>query len=286
MKTISYSLFGDGSERPKNCFEFETYLRGLMINVRMDRLLYPDWYIHLALDEATYQGEYKPLFDALSVLAIKVSIHPNDKPLCEKMLWRMFPVFIKDGHGTKINSHVICRDLDSVATYREVQAVEEWIAEDKTIHCITDSISHTIPMLGGMIGVIPRYLTERIGVNDWKDFQKLYTGFNMHKKGADQDFLNRIVYPKCADSATEHFVKGMIWNLAEGNGRHYRIDEGYPTTLHPDLKQSNQVCGHIGSAGYYEMELMRFLNQFDVHKEDYQKLESQYSEVFHWARGK
>ena len=41
------------------------------------------------------------------------------------------------------------RDLDSVPTQREADAVEEWLRSGKTLHVMRDHPSHTFPMLGG-----------------------------------------------------------------------------------------------------------------------------------------
>jgi len=167
MKCISYALFGYNKEQQANCFSFDSYLRGLCINLRMNRLLYPDWEIVLNLDQSTYDG-FKDLFDRLP---ISVRIH-EPAPLCKAMLWRMKPIFeMENGHWKY--SHVLCRDLDSPATYREVQAVNYWMMRDKALHAITDSVSHDIPLMGGMIGVIPKYFTH--SGNTWEAMLMVWT---------------------------------------------------------------------------------------------------------------
>ena len=278
MNVISYSLFGYSDVTPKNCFEFHAYLRGLMINLRMNRLLYPDWKMFLALDESTYKGEFKQLFIELQdKFGVIIKVMPDNKQLCMKMLWRLLPIWERNVQ------RVLCRDLDSVATYREAQAVQEWIEEEHSIHCITDSISHNIPMMGGMIGFHVESFQNRTNNYKWDQIESYAANYDMTKKGADQKMLNECIYPKICHSATEHFVKGMNWNKPERDGRHYRIDEGYPMDLNADLKASNHTCGHIGSAGFYELELFKFLKQFDIHADEYKNIEQDYSEVFYWA---
>lgn len=160
-KCLSYSLFGYGKERADNCFDFHSYLRGLAISIRMNRLIYPDWEVVLNTDRPTYEA-FKNLFDKYPII---VHIH-EEAPLCKAMLWRMFPVFETENGKWKY-SHVLCRDLDSPATYREAQAVQFWMNRDKTMHAITDSISHDVALMGGMIGVIPKYFTQKAG-NNWE----------------------------------------------------------------------------------------------------------------------
>lgn len=140
MKAISYSLFGYNKARQENCFDFNSYLRGLMISLRMNRLIMPEWVTVLNTDKSTYEA-FKDLFDNCG---IEVLIH-EDAPLCKAMLWRLKPVYeMKDGQWKY--SHVLCRDLDSPITWREAKCVQYWLNKGTAIHAITDSVSHNIPM--------------------------------------------------------------------------------------------------------------------------------------------
>lgn len=280
MKAVSYALFGYGKKPPESCFEFNSYCRGLMINIRVNRIVFPGWVNVLNLDASTYNSPYKPLFDWLVSKGImKINIC-KDAPLCMAMLWRLKPIFDKDENGNWLYTHVLCRDIDSVCTYRDAQAVAQWIQEDKTIHCITDSVSHNIPMMGGMIGFRPHYVTERLGVKNWQQMVNLGS-FDWNRKGTDQDFLNKYVYPKCSDSATEHFVKGMRHNLKEEDGRHYSIPD-IEIGVDPLYKELDLVCGHIGSAGYYEIQMVKFLCEVDPYRGEYKEIENQFKNLFYW----
>lgn len=277
---ISYGLFGYGKKPPESCFEFNSYCRGLMINIRVNRIVFPGWVNVLNLDASTYNSPYRPLFDWLVSKGImKINIC-KDAPLCMAMLWRLKPIFDKDEKGNWQYTHVLCRDIDSVCTYRDAQAVAQWIQEDKTIHCITDSVSHNIPMMGGMIGFRPHYVTERLGVKNWQQMVNLGS-FDWNRKGTDQDFLNKYVYPKCSDSATEHFVKGMRHNLKEEDGRHYSIPD-IEIGVDPLYKELDLVCGHIGSAGYYEIQMVKFLCEVDPYRNEYKEIEDQFKNLFYW----
>ena len=140
-KAISYALFGFNKERQLNCFDFNSYLTGLMINVRLARLIYPDWTIVLNTDQNTYNG-FKPLFDGIGG---DIYIHP-EAPLCKAMLGSLHPAFMADKYP-----HVICRDLDSPLTYREAQCVKFCENRENGLQAIADSVSHGSPLLGGMI---------------------------------------------------------------------------------------------------------------------------------------
>ena len=56
MKAIVYSLFGYNKQREENCFDFNSYLRGFMLCLRSNRLLYPQWRTILEIDKASYDG--------------------------------------------------------------------------------------------------------------------------------------------------------------------------------------------------------------------------------------
>ena len=288
MKAVVYSLFGYGKPREANSFDFPSYLRGLMVNVRMNRLLFPDWHIIVETHHDTYEA-FKDLFSC-------VDVRVNDPaPLCLAMLWRMKPIFETE-HGVWKYDHVICRDTDSPPTYREAQAVQYWINRDKAVHAITDSVSHKIPMLGGMIGVRPRYYTERVA-QTWQEMIDLGRGIDFKNKGSDQTFLNTHIYPRFAkpgqDSITQHYFNGMpntflsdykTCTCPPTSGHESHCLNNIDLPLHAELRESNSVCGHIGAAGYYSGAMFKFLYKYRDQFQDLLELESAYPKVFYWAQ--
>src|SRR5687768_8571220 len=103
-KAIVYSLFGYGKPRQADSFDFLSYLRGLMINVRMNRLLFPDWEMIVETDKETNDA-FGDLFQSAGI-----TVHINESaPLCLAMLWRLKPAFEEHGGAWKY-SHILCRD--------------------------------------------------------------------------------------------------------------------------------------------------------------------------------
>lgn len=280
MKAIAYSLFGAERNREANCFDHDCYVRGLMANVRFNRILYPGWVNVLNIDGQSYSA-YRKMYDWLQNKGhIVINIQPDDDPLCMAMLWRLKTVF-SYVHPHWIYSHVLCRDIDSIATYREAQAVQQWIDEGKTAHCITDSISHNIHMMGGMCGFRPDGTSSLLGVNSFEEAIKLGAGIDFKKKGSDQTFLEKYIYPKLAGSVTEHFVLGMKHDLPEEDGRHYSIPD-YPISVDPAFKITNSCAGHIGAAGYYETPTVKFLRHHDPYEHEYAEIERLFPKLFFW----
>jgi hypothetical protein len=288
-KAISYALFGYNRERYANSFDFHSYLRGMHINVRFNRILFPNWINVINIDEATYNSPYRKIFDwHQSKGFIKINLCPNNELLCKAMLWRLKTVFDYT-HPNWTYTHVICRDLDSISTYREAQMVKQWIDEDKAIHCITDSISHTIPMMGGMVGFRPGYVNDIMKLTNrpdqaWDKLMELGKQIDYSRKGTDQDFMNQSIYPRCSHNATEHFIKGMRHDLVENNGRHYSIDDSIDIGVDPRFKETNLLAGHVGAAGFYEAPTMKFLYHDDPYRDEYKELETipEYAQVFYW----
>lgn len=294
MKVISYSLFGYDRERAETCFDFNAYLRGLMINLRFNRLLYPIWQTWLETDNVTYNA-FSPLFRYLedrNVLIVKQN--KNDARLCEAMLWRMKPIFKRDDKDNLEHTHVICRDLDSPATYREVQAVSVWMAHDKAMHAITDSVSHDVPLMGGMIGAIPRHFISKTGIETFTDLMNKCK-IDLAGKGTDQVFLNNEIYPlvaeKGTDSITQHYFNGYgktflsDWHTcgchppqghAENCPNNVKID------LPDDLKETNEMCGHIGASGGYMPKVEKFIHKHADKFKDFIHIEKEYPNIFYW----
>lgn len=276
MKAIVYSLFGYNKERNENCFDFNSYLRGLMICLRMNRLIYPDFKVIMQTDFETYAG-FKHLFDLLiEKELIEVQVNESTE-LTRAMLWRLKPCF-----DTRFD-YVLCRDLDSPATYREAQAVLYWMNKDKACHSITDSVSHNLPMLGGMIGFKVRNFKDYTGFTEWGAMVD-NKGFDYKKKGADQDFLNQFIYPKFAkqgsDSITQHYVLGMPNTfLSDFHNEIQALELEIPF----EYKESNNVCGHIGASGWYETAMFKFLRKHWDKFTDLIEIEKEYSNIFYWV---
>lgn len=265
-KVISYSLFGKGQNNP-NCFEFNSYLRGLFVNLRLARLVYPDWEVYLMTDTMAN-------IPAGTHQLCKVVLC-DPAPLTQAMLWRLKPLYMNDVE------RVICRDLDSPLTLREAKCVKTWCESSKAAHAITDSISHNIPLLGGMVGFTSRHWTERTGTNTWEQlFQS--APYNWALKGSDQQYLNHVIYPKFAtpgtDSIMQHYIKGMPNTFLDGYSDHVP-DIAYREAM----SGSNDTCGHIGAAGWYEAPLMKFLQQYKDRFTDILEVEKTQPDIFYWT---
>jgi len=270
MNIISYSLFGYGEGRKDNCFAFADYLRGLHLNIRLASILFKGWKIRLHVDQNTYDG----LNDILTRLGIQIIVCEKDK-LTKSMLWRMKPCFDKSV------DRVICRDLDSPLTYRDAQAVNIWIQHQKASHAITDSISHNIPMMGGMIGFWQPFFKQYTGYESWEQMTNI--DYSWQVKGMDQTFLTKKIYPHFAqqgkDSITQHYCLGMPNTfLSDYNKNIENIEINAPR----EYECTNDLCGHIGASGYYTTVMGDFLRKYNHLWPELNKVESDYKDIFYW----
>ena len=51
-----------------------------------------------------------------------------------------------------------------------------------------------------------------------------------------------------------------------------------------DYKETRDICGHIGSAGYYNAQLSRFVNKHADKFTDLIEIESAYPDLFTWVK--
>lgn len=262
MKVISYSIF-KADCKP---FEFMAYLRGLYFNARMNRLIYPGWETWIMMDDPVYQ-QYENYLQHLP--CDELVVLPSG-PICHGMLLRMFPLFQNDV------THVLCRDADAITTYKEAQAVQEWIDSGLGFHGITDNPAHGLPMMGGMVGF--RVDHFKATFPEWTSFEKMIKGQDLSKRGSDQDFMMKKIYPKAKDNMMGHFFDGC----REKTKIHTRTVQCQVPGVDPRLWESNLTCRHIGSPGVVEMETLRFFQRFD--KTDYSAFEKEFSEICYWAR--
>jgi hypothetical protein len=246
MKVISYSLFGN-----TNSFEFPFYLRGVYFNARMNRLLYPDWHTVLFVSDKI-DLEYSAFFDLLAA-KYGLSTETIPSPLAEKgrnMLWRLLPLWDQD---TEV---LICRDLDSVTTWREASAVKYWLSAPNAMHSISDDVAHSLPMMGGMVGF--KVKKVRALYSEYTSFEKLLSVRpKLADHGSDQMLLMKAFYQKAGDNLLVHsFKKANINHLYQTTATEKPVESSV-------LWESDLTSRMIGSPGVVDFELLRFFQRHD-----------------------
>lgn len=243
MKCISYSLFGDPSS-----FEFSFYLRGAYFNVRMNRILLPDFHTIIHTTPELIE-KYWAFWQGLGKLNPKLTVQEEDNnpERCRGMMWRMKPLF----EETEL---VLCRDLDSVVTYREANCIHHWLRSGLPYHAINDNDAHG-GLMGGLVGFKTQNFRKDTG---YTSFDKMIQGQNLSKHGSDQNFMNKYLHPKIKHGLMMHKLKGAGVAAArvETSAPNGVVDKKYWT--------SDLVSRYIGTAGVIDFELLRFFRSMDA----------------------
>jgi len=175
MKIISFSLWGNG---PK-------YNIGAIKNAQIARDLYPDWMCRFYFP---YPGQDPPALKDL-MLMDNVEVRPVRQPGDWRgMFWRFQAASDPECEA------MISSDCDSRLSLREKEAVEEWLASERSWHIMRDHPWHGALMLGGMWGV-----KGCPAMTDW------ISAWNAEDRyQTDQDFLRSMVYPIASKDAMIH----------------------------------------------------------------------------------
>ena len=182
MNVVAYSLWGN----------HPMYWVGALRNIEQVKEYFPDWICRFYIDKDCDQN----LIDTIKGDNVEVFL-VDSKDSFHGMFWRFWA---SEDENVDIS---LSRDCDSRFSDREVAAIKEWLSSDKDFHIMRDHPYHAVPILGGMWGS-RNGIMRRIGlikmIESWDQFQR---------KGIDQDFLGRCVYPLVINNSIEHSDFGL-----------------------------------------------------------------------------
>ena len=137
-KIISYSLYGIGQCLDKS----RGFYKGIFVNFELAKTVYPEWIIRV------YMPDDEPVEFINAIIKIKeIELFLVDTNLCLRAL-RYLP------NDDPLVDIWISRDLDSIVTFREKAAVDDWLTNhpDKELHIMADNPGHIWIITGGMFG--------------------------------------------------------------------------------------------------------------------------------------
>ena len=182
---IAYSLFGG---LPRYC---ETSL----INVDLCKEIYPEWTCRFYVDQSVPEH----IRQRLEEKGAQVVLVTEKQKEISGLFWRFF---VMDDPEVK---HFLIRDADSLVSYREKAAVDEWLKSGKWFHTMRDFYSHTELILAGMWGGaqgVFKGIEQHI-------HQYIQTGRFLNNRVMDQHYLRYCVYPTIAQSVMAHDSQGF-----------------------------------------------------------------------------
>lgn len=137
-KIISYSLYGINNELDIK----RGFYKGIFVNYELAKTVYPGWTIRV------YMPDNEPVEFIEKLAQIKdIELFLVSTNLCLRAL-RYLP------NDDPLVSIWISRDLDSIVTFREKAAVDDWLINhpDKELHIMCDHENHIWTIPGGMFG--------------------------------------------------------------------------------------------------------------------------------------
>lgn len=186
-KVISYSCWGSSLK----------YLVGMLRNIEGCRRFYPGWDIVIYGDRAATAW----LLDRSDFGKDIKGFFIPDGHWCPRMMQRYL---IADDPTVE---RFLSRDADSRISQREVDAVNEWIAEDRILHVMRDHPAHCRAIMGGLFGLMPRRSNWEMPsmVRLMKSFLAALPEIpNPHAYLVDELFLATQIWPWAKVSATQH----------------------------------------------------------------------------------
>lgn len=178
-KVISFSLWGDN---PK-------YTNGAIQNAALAMEIYPGWICRYYHDLSVPKLVIDQLKSFSNVELIEMS---KPEQIWMGSFWRFYAL------GDSSVDITICRDVDSMLTYREKSAVDQFIKSELPFHIIRDYPLHRSPMLAGLFGYRGTIVDIEWLIDNYL-FNKEECNF-----GIDQLFLGEVIYPFARYQALTH----------------------------------------------------------------------------------
>ena len=200
---VAFTFYGN----PELVHHNTSYFKGILANIEAISALYgSSWsmrlYHDIALDNPWMAELCKlacsyDLLDLCPVNKLPLPLLTNAGHMLPT-LWRFFPTL-----DPQVDIF-LSRDLDSTISSREVEAVDEWLKSEKTLHVMRDHPLHSVPMLAGLWG------TKLMNSRDaWKSIWTAIMADPQSRssregKGHDQTLLSRHVWGKLYGGVMQH----------------------------------------------------------------------------------
>ena len=205
---ISYSLFGRQVR----------YCEYAVLNAKKALEIYPEWRCRFYIDESVPRHVVNRLIE-LNAQVIFVTDSMKQLP---GVFWRFY---VMDDPQVK---RFIIRDADSLLSYREKMAVEDWINSEKWFHTMRDAKDHVALILAGMWGGctgvihnVEQHISEFIQSQHY-----------MSMSDIDQHFLRYCVWPTIKQSVFMHDGQGYDPKAVKFNSQSSMLDRNLDDEFH------------------------------------------------------
>lgn len=176
---IAYSLFG---ANPRYC-------EVAVVNATIAPLIYPEWTCRFYVDDSVPEHVIRRLTHHNAQI-VKVS---RAELGFSGLFWRFLVLADENVHC------FIIRDADSVLSYKERYAVNEWLNSGKFFHIMRDDVCHNELILAGMWG---GYVGAFPDIKE--DMQVYFSSLTTLNKTIDQQFLRNHIWVTVNQSVLVH----------------------------------------------------------------------------------
>jgi hypothetical protein len=208
-KIISYALFapGDGT-KPEDLVPAWAF-NGVRFNSDNAKALYPDWIIRLHTVGLSKSDEEVLLQNSNVEIVRCKRFHSRARMMMARFLAVDDPNVL----------YTIVRDLDSRLNFRELMAVNEWIASGLGFHSMRDHKLHRVPVMGCCFGMRRGMFGNATSMTEL--VQGAITKYPKAVPGCcgdDQSFLSMFVWPRVKSTTMDH-------DSTPGRGKRYGSKE-------------------------------------------------------------
>jgi hypothetical protein len=193
------------------------------------KIFYPDWVIRLHTVGLSKSDEEALLQHSnVEILRCK-RFHSKARMMMARFLALDDPNVL----------YTIVRDLDSRLNFRELMAVNEWIASGLGFHSMRDHKWHTVPVMGCCFGMRRGMFGNATSMTEL--VQKAITKYPKVVPGCcgdDQSFLSMFVWPRIKSTTMDH-------DSTPGRGKRYGSKEcrDFPSFPRSEEPGSNFFVG-------------------------------------------
>lgn len=244
MNLISMVLFGTQTRY------WYTLLPAVLANLE----LYPGWAIRLHVSQDVFSHPISDLLPKLSdALPERFQVYSYGDPYTdqEPSMWRMRPLW-----DTGIE-RFLCRDVDSVPSTAEIQAVRIWLRMPHPVQSIRSYHLHITLLMAGLCGFNnPALQPLRDAVPSFETYVELYkkhaTQCPNFMWGCDQEML-KMMFGSVAGSAVLDFPIGDC-PYHEHGVNHVKKEVTYAENLFDLPKGMLGICDEITKIPWGEFE--------------------------------
>lgn len=235
-KVVSLSFFrnaASGYESPAcGTSQGIFFMNFLATVIRAHHVAFPGWGLTIHHDDRVMHLPYFPaLMNMNDKGLINLQFMGSAPTLAAAMLWRLEPLYDQEIEVVAV------RDIDSLPMERDYKMLEAFLANPRaTSHVLHDSESHSGPYMGGMSAwrsadfraALPRAEFDQL-LSTWQP--------RLVAHGADQHFLNEVIYPR--------MQKGLLVHTKRNTMR-YPCYRAVPAL--PQETELDKVIAHVGAA--------------------------------------